>query len=268
MSTADASAVANSRWVGRLGRAGLVAKGVLYGLIGALAVAVPLNLGGKTTDRQGALRTVAAQPLGEVLLLALAAGLGGYALWRFAQAFFDRDDEGTGLKALAKRVSYVARGLFYGAFALIAAALVVGIGSGGSNEQEETAKVLDLPFGTWIVGAVGAAFLVAGTYNLYRSASGSFRKHLREHEMGNTEHTWAIVVGVVGHGARAVVFVLIGIFLVRASLQYDPGEAIGIDGALRKVAQQEYGEALLGAVGAGLFAYGVYCLVQARYREV
>lgn len=128
--------------------------------------------------------------------------------------------------------------------------------------------MLDLPFGKWIVGAVGLGFLAAGAYNLYRSLTKKFREHLREHEMGNTERRSAIVVGVAGHAARAVVFGLIGAFLIKAALEYDPNEAIGIDGALRKVAQQPYGEVLLGAVGAGLVAYAVYCLVQARYRDV
>lgn len=268
MSAAGAQQVANSPWVERLGRAGLVAKAAIYAIIGVLALAIPLGLGGKATDRQGALRTVAQQPLGEVLLFALAAGFAGYAVWRFAQAFLDRDDEGTGPKALAKRVSYFARGLLYTATAFIAVALVAGIGSGGSDETEETARVLDLPLGRWIAGAIGGAFLAAGAYNLYRSLTKKFRKHLHEHEMGNTERRWAIVVGVVGHAARAVVFGLIGAFLVKAALEYDSEEAIGIDGALRKLAQQPYGEVLLGAVAAGLVAYAVYCLVQARYREV
>jgi hypothetical protein len=91
---------------------------------------------------------------------------------------------------------------------------------------------------------------------------------LREHEIPRAERGWAIAVGVAGHAARAVVFGLIGAFLVKAAVQYDPQEAIGIDGALRKLVQQPYGEPLLGVVAAGLLAYAVYCLVQARYREV
>jgi hypothetical protein len=260
--------VATSPWVERLGRVGLVAKGAIYGIVGLLALALPLGLGGQTTDKQGALRTVAEQPLGEALLVALAAGFAGYAVWRFVQGFLDRDHEGTSLKGLAKRVSYLARGLIYAGLALLAFALVVGIGSRSGTEQEETARVLDLPFGTWIVGAVGAGFLVAGAYNLYRSLTRKFREHLREHEMASAERSWAIVFGVVGHAARAVVFGLIGTFLVKAALEYDPAEAVGIDGALRKLVQQRYGEALLAATAAGLLAYGFYCFVQARYREV
>jgi hypothetical protein len=266
VTTADQAA--QSPWVERAARAGHVAKGALYAVVGLLAVQIPLGLGGETTDRQGALRTIAQQPAGELLLLVLAAGLIGYAAWRFVQAYLDRDDEGTGIKALAKRVSYLARGLLYGALALLALAAVIGWGSGGGNEQEDTARVFELPGGRWIVAAVGAGFLAAGLYNAYRSVTGKFRKHLREHMLGKAARGWTIVVGVLGHAARAVVFTLVGIFLVRAAWQYDSQEAIGLDGALRKVAQAPYGGFLLGFVAAGLLAYALFCFVQARCRRV
>jgi hypothetical protein len=263
-----AERAARSAWVERAARLGHVAKGVLYAVVGLLALQIPLGLGGQTTDRQGALRAIAQQPAGELLLFVLAAGLVGYAAWRFVQAFLDRGHEGTGIKALAKRASYLARGLLYGAFAVLALALVIGWDSGSGNEKDETARVFELPAGRWLVAAVGAGFLIAGIYNAYRSVTGKFRKHLREHSLGRAARGWTIAVGVFGHAARAVVFSLIGIFLLRAVWQYEPREAIGLDGALRKVAQTEYGEFLLGVVAAGLLAYSLFCFVQARYRNV
>jgi len=264
----DLQRAADSGWVEGAGRFGLLAKGAIHAVIGLLAIQIPLGSGGKATDRQGALRTVAAQPAGEVLLFVLAAGFGGYAVWRLMQAIFDRSDEGHGIKGLAKRAGYLGRGLFYAGSCFVALALVVGLGSGGSNEQEEAALVLDLPLGRWIVGGVGLGFLGAGAFNGYRSLTGKFRKHLREHEIGPKARPWTIAVGVFGHAARAVVFALIGVFLLRAALQYDPREAIGIDGALRKVAQAEQGDLLLSLVAGGFLAYAAYCVVQARYREV
>lgn len=269
MSTAQTAArdVRQSPWVERAGRLGLAAKGVLYGIVGVLAVEIPLGLGGKTTDRQGALRTVAQQPLGKALLVLLVLGLAGYAVWRFVQAFLDRDGEGSGAKGLAKRAGYLARGIFYAGSAVIAFRLVVGAGSSGSNEQDETARVLDWPLGRWVVGAAGAALVGAGLFNAWRALTKKFRKDLHEHEMGDVR-PWAIGVGVVGHAARGVVFGLIGVFLLRAAWQYDPQEAIGVDGALRKLAQGPYGMLALGAVAAGLLAYAAFCFVQARYRRV
>jgi Domain of Unknown Function (DUF1206) len=263
-----AEQAAQSPWVDRAARFGHVAKGALYAVVALLALQIPLGLGGETTDRQGALRTIAQQPAGEVMLFVLAAGLIGYAGWRFVQAFLDRADEGTGLKGLAKRASYLARGLLYAAFAVLALALVVGWGSGGGSEQEDTARVFELPGGRFLVAAVGAGFLAAGLFNGYRSVTGKFRKHLREHMLGKTVRGWTIVVGVLGHAARAVVFSLVGVFLLRAAWQYDAEEAIGLDGALRKVAEAEHGEVLLGLVAAGLLAYGLFCFVQARCRRV
>ena len=260
--------VAESRWVERAGRAGYVAKGVIYGLIGLVAIQVPLGLEEEPEDRQGALRMVGQQPFGELLLLVLAAGLAGYALWRLAQAFFDTEDDGTDPKGLAKRASYLARAGLYGFFAFSAFALVAGLGSSGGDEQQEAASAFDLPLGRWLVAAVGLGFLGAGLYNGYRSLTKDFRKHLREHEVSPKVRGWVIVLGVVGHAARAVVFGLIGIFLVRAAWEYDPSEAKGIDGALLTLAEAPYGPAVLFAVGAGLIAYGAFCLVQARYREV
>jgi hypothetical protein len=268
MAVAEAKQAAKGPWVEWAGRLGLVAKAAIYAIVGLLAIAIPLGLGGKTSDREGALRTVAEQPFGETLLIALAIGFAGYAIWRFVQAFLDRDDEGSGLKALAKRAGYLGRGVVYAGSCFVAVALVVGAGAGGGDERRETAKVLDWPLGRWIVGAVGLGFLAAGAFNVYRSLTEKFRKDLREHEMGSDVRTWAIAVGIVGHAARGVVFGLIGAFLLKAALEYDAKEAIGIDGALRKLAQQTYGEWLLGVTAAGLIAYALFCLIQARYREV
>ncbi|MCA1674336.1 MAG: DUF1206 domain-containing protein [Actinobacteria bacterium] len=268
MAVADAKQAGKSPWFERAGRLGLVAKAAIYGLIAALALAVPLGLGGKTTDRGGALQTVAQQPFGKGLLVLLGIGFACYALWRFAQAFLDREDEGSGLKAVGKRAGYVGRGAIYALAGFAAFAIVAGSGSGNDNEQKETAKVLDLPLGRWIVGAVGLGFLAAGLFNVYRSATKKFRDELHEYQIDSDVRPWAIRVGVFGFAARGVVFGLIGVFLVRAAIQYDPKEAIGVDGALRKLAQQAYGNWLLGLVAAGLLAYAAYCLVEARYREV
>ena len=263
-----AGRVKTSPAVEAAGRAGLLAKGALYAVVGLLAVQIPLGLGGKATDRQGALRSVAQQPLGEVLLLALAAGLAGYAVWRLVQAFLDRGGEGSGAKALAKRAGYLGRALLYLATAFVAFSLVAGWGAGGSDEKEDAAAVLEWPGGRYVVGAVGLAFLAAGLYNGYRALSTKFRKDLREHQMRSDVRPWVIAVGVVGHAARGIVFALIGVFLLRAAWQYDPQEAIGIDGALGKVADAPHGPLLLGVVAAGLLAYAAFCAVQARYRRV
>lgn len=118
------------------------------------------------------------------------------------------------------------------------------------------------------MAAIGLAIIGAGLFNLYRALTQKFRDELKEEQMGHDERRWYTALGVVGHLARALVFSLAGWFLVRAAWQYDAKEAIGIDGALRKLARAEYGDLLLALTAAGVMAYGLFCLVQARYREV
>jgi hypothetical protein len=259
---------AQSIWVEWCGRLGLVAKGVIYGLVGVLALMVALGFGGRPKDRQGALRFIAAQPLGEVILFALAAGFAGYALWRFTQAFLDRDHEGEGPVGLAKRAGYFARGLLYTGLCAASLSVVGGLGGGGRNEAQETDRVLDWPFGRALVYAAGAIFLGAAAWNGYRALGKKYRKDMKRGRMSKAERRSLDALGSAGHLARMVVFGLVGFFLVRAAWQYDPKEAVGLDGALARVAQAQYGEWLLAVVAGGLLAYGLFCFMQARYREV
>ncbi len=261
--------VAQDRVVEHGGRLGLAAKGVSYVLVAVIAIQVALA-GGETQDREGALQAIADETFGWALLTALGAGFAGYALWRFASAVADRDDEGHDLKGLAKRSADLGKGVLYAGLAFVTFAILAGSGGGGgSNEEDEaTAIVLEFPLGRWIVGGVGLAFVGAGLFNGFRALTGSFRDDLRTGMMKQAERRWYTAFGVFGHLARAVVFVLIGAFLLRAAWQYDPEEAIGLDGALQKLAAEAYGPLLLGTVAFGLLAYGLFCFVQARYRDV
>jgi hypothetical protein len=251
-----------------LGRAGLLAKAALYAVIGGLAIKVALGAREESPDKGGALRTIAEQPLGKGLLILLAAGLAGYTLWRLAQAFLDHDDEGDGPKGLAKRAANLGKAAWYGTLCGLTVSVLVGGGSGGGNEQRTTAGVFERPFGRYVVYAAGLAFLAAAAFNGWRAVTCKFNKKLRTHEMGDLEEKAATGVGILGHLARMVVFGLVGIFLVRAAWEYDPKKARGLDGALLEVAQAPYGGFLLGAVAAGLLAYALHCLVQARYRRI
>jgi hypothetical protein len=261
-------------WYSWLARIGLVAKGVSYGIVGLLAAELALGRGGEATSRQGALATLADDPLGKVLLIALAVGFAAYAIWRFVQAFAEREDNGeaTGAaKTWGKRVGYIGRGAIYAGLTFTTVKLLTGSGGGESQTEhtrQGTATVLDWPAGRWIVGLAGLAIAGAGAWNLYRGLGRKFEKRWRTGKMSETERRWGGWAGIAGHLARAVVFGLIGVFLVKAAIQHDPSEAIGLDGALRKLASTTYGPYLLGLTALGLICYGVYCLVDARYRDV
>lgn len=261
--------VVQERAVQHGGRFGLAAKGVSYVIVAVIAIKVALA-GGRAEDRDGALQALADETFGWALLLLLAAGFGGYALWRFACAFGDRDDHGDDATGLAKRAGDFAKGLLYLGLAATAILVLTGArqGRGSGEEDEATAAALDLPLGRWIVGAVGLAVVGAGLFNGVRALTATFRKDLRTGMMRQAEERWYTALGVFGHLARGVVFALIGVFLLRAAWEHDPDEAIALDGALRKLAGEAYGPFLLGTVACGLLAYGLFCFVQARYREV
>ena len=260
-------------WYSWVARIGLVAKGVSYGIVGVLAIQVALGEGGEATSRQGALATIADEALGKVLLILLAFGFAAYALWRFVNVFVaEGDDDATGkAKKWGKRVGYLVRALIYAGLTYTTIKLVAGSGGGQSQNQEAkdtTAGMLDWPGGRWLVGLAGLSIIGVGAWNAYRGVSRSFEDDWRFGEMSKAERKWGSRVGVVGHLARGVVFSLIGIFIAKAAVEYDPDEAIGLDGALQKLAEASYGSVLLGVTAAGLICYGLYCLVDARYRDV
>ncbi len=184
----------------------------------------------------------------------------------------DRDDEGEGLKGLAKRAGSFARGVWYAGLAVVTGTKVFssssGGGGGGKSEDKATGGVLGLPLGRYLVYAGALAFLGAALFNLYRAVTTKFEEKLETHKMNEFEEAAAKAVGILGHLARFVVWTLVAVFLARAAWQYDPKEAVGLDGALHKLATQPYGGVLLFAVAVGLLAYSLYCFVQARYRDV
>ena len=269
---AKRDANAGRGWYAVLARTGLVAKGLSFGLVGALALKLALGDGGKATSRQGALASLAHQSFGKFALIALAIGFAAYALWRFVQAFAERSDgKDGGAKVWVKRAGYVARGLIYAGLTFSTLKILNGSGGGQSQDakaHKSTAMVLSWPGGRWIVGAAGLVVIAVGCWNLYRGLAKKFEDKWRLGRVSASIKTWGVRAGVAGHVARFVVFGLIGIFLVKAAVDYKPSDAIGLDGALQKLANRSYGPYLLGLTAAGLIAYGIYCLFDARLRDV
>lgn len=255
-------------WAERAARFGLLAQGVSFGLVAWLAIKVALHEGGQTTDRAGALRTIAHHPVGRIIVIALAVGFGAYALWRLFEVFMGRTIERAKKRGAAKRVASLGKAAIYAALCYAAVRALTGSSGGGGQEQKATAGILGWPGGRYIVYAIAIAVAAAALWNVYRGATGSFRKQLKTGEMSAREVKWTTRIGVVGLLSRAVVFALIAAFFFKAAHEYNASEANGLDGALRKLAHQSYGSVLLGVVAAGLAAFGIFCLIQARYREV
>ncbi len=273
----QAERAAGNPWVERLFRAGLIAKAVLYAVVGVLALGVAADVGGRTTDTGGALQTLADQPFGRILMVLLAVGLLGYAAWRIAQAVLDTDDEGDGAKAVLTRVGAAGSALIHLGLMVLAIRLIAdsgsgsgsggagGSGSGADQESQATAGVFDWPAGRWIVLVAAAVVIGVGAYNVYEGISRGFMDKMR---VSGSRRRTVERLGVVGYVARGVVFGIAGVFLAKAAIEYDPKEAVGIDGALAELADRSFGPVLLGIVAAGLIAYALTCVAWARYREV
>lgn len=258
--------VARSRGFEWLSRAGFVARGLIYGIIGILAIKLALGAGGKTTNQQGALETIARQPFGKVLLILVAIGLAGYALWRLLRALLGHGPEDS--DSTFERVAAFASGIVYAGLCAIAVEILLGSGGSSGNANKTTAGVFGWPAGTWLVGIAGAVLVGVGLYQGYRGLSKDFLKDSKTEQMSPQVRRWIEWIGTFGHLARMVVFCLVGAFLINAAIDYNPNKAVGLDGALAKIADASYGPFLLGIVAAGLIAFGVYSLTDARYRRI
>jgi Domain of Unknown Function (DUF1206) len=260
--------IARSRGFEWLARSGFVARGLVYGIIGILAIELALGVGGTTTNQQGALKTIAQQPFGKVLLILAAIGLAGYALWRLLHALLGHGPEAS--DSTFERVDALGSGIGYAGLCVVAVEIVLGsASSGGSgNTQQTTAGVLGWPAGAWLVGIAGAVLIGIGIYQGYSGLSKDFLKDSKTEQMSAKVRNWIEWIGSFGHLARMVVSGMVGVFLIKAAIDYNPSNAVGLDGALAKLAHASYGPFLLGIVAAGLIAFGVYSLSDARYRRI
>lgn len=256
----------DSKPVEGLARLGLAARGLVYVVIGLLALQIAFGGGGKA-DRSGALAAIRDQPFGEVLLVVLVIGFAGYAAWRLLQAAAGHQDEEDEKKRIVKRLGSLARGVLYASFAVTTLTFVT---SGGSKDKTtpETARALGLPGGQVLVFLVGAAVIGGGIYMAYRGITTKFEKRLDLGSASPTTRTVATRVGTAGLVGRGLVFVLIGGFLIDAAVTFDPKKAKGLDAALKTLAQQAFGSVLLIVAALGLLAFGAWSFVEARYRKV
>jgi hypothetical protein len=256
-------------WMHRLARLGYSTEGAMYTLIGLLAARVAFGTGDHATGQRGALEIIAGSPFGGVSVGLIAVGFLGYALWRALQAIADPDGEGTDVRALGKRVGYGVSALVYASLAFSAVDLILGSASQGNGTPDDwTALLLSWPSGRVLVVCVGIAVVGVGLRELYQAYKARFLKYLELDEMGERARTWTERWGRLGTAARGIVFGVVGTFLIRAALEYDPQEARGLGGALQTLARQPLGPWLLGAVALGLIAYGLFMISVARYRHI
>ena len=258
-------------WLARLARWGYAAIGVVYLIMGCLALLAALRAGGRLTDAQGAFETLLAQPQGRVFLGAVALGLVGHALWRLVQAVWDPDGQGQGASGMLWRLGAAGSGVICASLAVSAGQLLLGSGTGPHSDHVSrvwTARLLAHRFGPWLVGAGGCAMLAFAGVQVWRAVAAKLREPLDPQTLSPHTRTWVTALGRLGVLARGVVFSCMGGFLLAAAWHLNPREARGLAGALRALGQRPFGPWVLGSVAAGLMCYGLYMVVLAWSRRV
>lgn len=257
-------------WVRRFGRLGYLAKGLVYMMIGILAALAAFGPKGDTTGTSGALQSISEIPFGEVALWFIGIGLIGYILWDFIKAIKDPENDGTDAKGLIKRTGYFISGLIYAnlAFGAIKLASHTGTSGGENSEQTISAKVMEQPFGEWLIGLTGAIIIGYGVYEFYSGAKEKFMTKFKMYEMNDHERRIARSSGKIGLIARGIVLMMVGFFFIRASYTNNPNESKGLGGALTELANQPFGQFLLALVSVGLILYGIYQIIRGRYQHM
>ena len=262
---------ASHAWFERLARLGYASKGLVYFIVGFLAAQAAFSMGGRTTDTSGALSEIVNQPFGKFLLFLVTIGIIGYALWRIVQTILDPEHQGQKMdaKRIAQRIGYALSALGYAGLALTAVKLIMGSGRSNSNTTEDlTAQVLAQPFGQWLVGLAGSIVIGVGFSYFYQAYKAKFRRHFKLDEMSQNEQTWATRLGRFGIAARGIVFVIIGFFFIQAARLSDASQTKGLGEVLAILGQQPFSPVILGIVPLGLIAYGIYSVIEARYRKI
>ena len=265
---ADSKKVAHAATTGRvvenMVRLGYMVRGMVYGMIGLLALQVAMGGGGALTDPQGAIATMGRTPLGGILLYVVLAGLVGYGLWGLIRAIADPLHKGTDAKGIGERIGFAISGISYLALGLITLNLITGQATAAQNgaqtaqAQQAVGTILSKPWGVWVVGAVALAITSAGLLQIYQSTRPDFIRQYQPYALSGNQRKWITNLGRFGVAARGLVFTLIGFFLFLAAYQNDPGRAQGIGGVLTSLLHQPYGPWLLALVALGLIAFGIY----------
>jgi hypothetical protein len=251
-------------------RGGFVARGLVYAVIGGLALALAFGAAdGSATNQQGALSLISRAPLGGAAVAVLAVGVLAYAVWQIGQAVLGRGLEAADHESPFKRIGQLGAGIGYLGLFVVAVKILFGSPSNESGDQSRAAAgVLGWPGGRWIVGLGGVVFVGLCLYLAYHGLTSRFLDESETDEISPDARSVLEVLGRTGLVARALVFALIGYFLIRVAIDFDPAKAIGLDGALEKLAQQPYGSWLLGIAATGLLVFATASFAEARYRRL
>lgn len=249
-----------------LARTGYMVRGLVYGVIGLLALQSVLGRGGKLTDTQGAIAIMGSSLLGAIFLYVILVGMLGYGLWGLVRAAFDPYHKGTDLKGIILRAGYLVSGISYLLLSWATLNLIRGTptaqnGSQTLQIQHTASTILTKPWGVWVVALVGFVIITSGSVQILEAVRKAFPQQFEPYALNSSQRNWISRIGRFGVAARGLVFTLVGLFLFLAAVQHDPGQAKGIDRVLASLLSQPYGPWLLGVVALGLIAFGTYSAV-------
>lgn len=255
-------------WLDVAARLGLVAYGVVHLVIAWLAAQLALGDRQGSASADGAVDQLARQPFGAALVWAVAVGMLLLVVWQGIEAVAGHRDE-RGAKRTAKRAQSVAKAVVYAVIGLAAARKAVGSGSSGQSSEQQTdsltARLMDLPAGQLLVGAVGLVIIGIGVAFAVRAWTQKYAEELSaEGRSGQTgsAYLWA---GKLGYAAKGVALGVVGGLFLYAAATHDPDESGGLDQALREVLEKPFGPALLVAIAVGIGCYGLFCFARARH---
>jgi hypothetical protein len=266
---ATAARAAHSKPLEILTRAGFIGYGVVHLLFAWLALQVAFGRTTTSGDQSGALRTLAAQPLGRILVIAVAIGMLAMTIWQLLEAAVGHRVE-TGRRRLLERLASAGRVIIYGYIAWTAFQVFSGAGkaTGAQRQEDLSAQLMRSSGGRWLVGLAGLAVGALGVGLIIYGLRKKFERRLHVERMSLRLRQASRRLGMAGYAAKGVAFAITGLLIVTAAITYDPGKARGLDAALRTLREQSYGQVLLTIIALGVAAFGVYCFVQARYRKV
>ncbi len=256
-----ASSTPGFRAVARLGYA---VNGLLHVLIGGLAIGVAVGAGGQSADQSGALTQLAGTPGGVFVLWIVVVGLLALALWELINGLIMPRGEN---RKAGKRVSAGGKAVAYAAVAVTA--FTFARGATTSSAQSTTsfsATLLSAPGGVVLLVALGLAVVGIGVFFVVRGARRTFTRDIRV--PSGTAGTATVALGAIGYVAKGIALAVVGILFVIGAATVNPGEATGLDGALKALAALPFGTFILIAVGVGLIAYGLYCGLRARLAKL
>lgn len=265
--------LAHSDWFEKAVGLGYASRGLLYTVIAITALSVAFGRGGEATGSTGALQKLSQASYGTALLIAMAVGLGAYALWRLLQAVAGGSEDDSFWKTTWMRGYYGVRAVLYGVLCWTAVQIVRGSGGaggsgGGNSRQSLTKRALEWPGGQWIVAIVGIAIVGYALWQGYRAVTKKFEDELEMVRMDRTVERVVVPAGVVGYLARMVLFGMIGYFFVQAAMTYDANKAVGLDGALSSLSGTSFGPWLLAVLAVGLLGFAIFSFAESRYRRI